>query len=113
METEVGTEVGTDMVMEVEIAQTKLKRVLAKLGDRIMTRIIEDPVGYNKALDILEKTVDSLPTTVDSALQKCLCTFGKTVTQVRTNKHTYRQSYIYNFALSFRHVQLAEERILV
>ena len=37
---------------------------------------------YNKAVDILNKTVDSLPATVDTALQKCLCSFGKTVTQV-------------------------------
>ena len=76
MDAEEGTEV------ETEIAQTKLKNVLAKLINKIMPRIGEDPVGYNKSLDILEKTVDSLPATVDSALQKCLCTFGKTVTQV-------------------------------
>ena len=55
---------------------------MKKLENKIKQRIDSDPVGYNKAVDILNKTVDSLPATVDAALQKCLCSFGKTVTQV-------------------------------
>ena len=38
--------------------------------------------GYEKALAVLEKTVEKLPDTVDTALQKCLYGFGKSVTQV-------------------------------
>ena len=64
------------------ITRENLEKTLKKLENKIKQRIDSDPVGYNKAVDILNKTVDSLPATVDAALQKCLCSFGKTVTQV-------------------------------
>ena len=64
------------------ITKENLEKTLKKLENKIKQRIDSDPVGYNKAVDILNKTVDSLPATVDAALQKCLCSFGKTVTQV-------------------------------
>ena len=64
------------------ITRENLEKTLKKLENKIKQRIDSDPVGYNKAVDILNKTVDSLPANVDAALQKCLCSFGKTVTQV-------------------------------
>ena len=39
--------------------------------------------GYEKAIAALEKSVQKLPSTVDSALQKSLYSFGKSVTEVR------------------------------
>ena len=63
--------------------KNKLQRILSKLGDKLSARIDHDPSGYSKALDILEKTVDKLPAKGDSALQKSLCSFGKSVTQVK------------------------------
>ena len=63
-------------------AREKMENTFKKLLNKLMKRTDLDPVGYSKAFDILDKTVDSLPATVDSALQKCLCSFGKTVTQV-------------------------------
>lgn len=60
----------------------KLKQSLAALADKMMKRIEHDPVGYGKAVSIFEKTVEKLPHTVDSALQKSLCSFGKSITQV-------------------------------
>ena len=60
----------------------KLQSILIKLGEKISSRIDHDPTGYTKAVNILEKTVDRLPLRVDSALQKSLCDFGKSVTQV-------------------------------
>ena len=50
-----------------------------------MKRIDHDSVGYSKAVAIFEKTVDKLPSTVDSALQKSLCSFGKSITQVMSS----------------------------
>ena len=44
------------------------------------SRISHEPAGYEKAIEIFNKTVDKLPS-VDSALQKSICAFGKTVTQ--------------------------------
>ena len=80
---QVGLEVLTQQQeIHPDIVKVKLQTVLNKLGDRLASRIEHDPSGYDKALDILNKTVDRLPLTVDSALQKTLCSFGKTVTQV-------------------------------
>ena len=56
--------------------------MLNKLSEKLMSRIDQDPAGYSKALDVLDKTVDRLPARVDTALQKALCAFGKSVTQV-------------------------------
>ena len=47
-----------------------------------MSRIDSDPAGYAKAVDTFEKTVGKLPNKSDSALQKSLCSFAKSVTQV-------------------------------
>ena len=60
----------------------KLRKVISKLENKILSRIDHDPSGYDKALDNLNKTIEKLPSTVDSALQKTLHAFGKTVTQV-------------------------------
>ena len=68
-------QVDTDAVKEI------LENVLKKLRAKLLSRIEHDPTGYNKALGILDKTVDRLPV-ADSALQKTLCSFGKCVTQV-------------------------------
>ena len=62
----------------------KLERVLLKLQRKIAPRIEMDTVGYSKALDIIEKTIDRLPGSVDTALQKSLAQFGKSVTQSST-----------------------------
>ena len=65
-----------------EDVRAKLKRALDKLAEKINNRIDYDLSGYNKAVAIFEKTVDKLPCSVDSALQKSLCSFGKSITQV-------------------------------
>ena len=61
---------------------TKLSSTLRALQDKLTARISHDPAGYQRAVADLEKTVEKLPKTSDSALQKCLHSFGKTVTQV-------------------------------
>ena len=66
----------------------KLKQTLAALADKIIMRVEHDPAGYGKAVGIFEKTVERLPKTGDSALQKSLCSFGKSITQVHS-KTTY------------------------
>lgn len=79
-----------EMVVEEDISEIisrdevkeKLRKVLKKLEDKIGVRVEHDVSGYDRSLDILEKTIDRLPSSVDSALQKTLCSFGKTVTQV-------------------------------
>ena len=76
------TETVADTESQADIVKEKLRRVLNKLGDKLLERIIHDPAGYSKSLDKLDKTVDRLPAKVDSVLQKSLCEFGKTVTQV-------------------------------
>ena len=65
--------------------KTKLKKALDSLAEKVMKRIDHDSVGYSKAVAIFEKTVDKLPSTVDSALQKSLCSFGKSITQVMSS----------------------------
>ena len=65
-----------------DIVSTKLATVMKKLHDKIAARISHDPTGYDKALAVLDRTVDRLPATVDTALQKVLYSFGKSVTQV-------------------------------
>ena len=72
-----------------EITKGNLEKTLKKLEHKIKQRIDSDPIGYSKAVDILTKTVDSLPASVDAALQKCLCSFGKTVIQVCIQKHQF------------------------
>ena len=79
---QVTMDIDTDMSDMKKTAREKMENTFKKLQNKLMKRIDLDPVGYSKAFDILDKTVDSLPATVDSALQKCLCSFGKTVTQV-------------------------------
>ena len=82
MEINVGTETTAEAENQAEIVKMKLLKVLDKLGSKFMARIDHDPAGYAKAVDKLDKTVDRLPAKGDSALQKSLCEFGKTVTQV-------------------------------
>ena len=65
-----------------DIVTRKLAAVINKLHDKLAARISYDPSGYDKALTVLDKTVDRLPATVDTALQKVLYSFGKSVTQV-------------------------------
>ena len=65
-----------------DVMRLKLKRALDNLAEKVMKRIEHDPSGYNKAIAMFEKTVEKLPSSVDSALQKTLCSFGKSVTQV-------------------------------
>ena len=71
----------------VEVADTtdisnQLSAALRTLQDKITTRLAHDPAGYRRAVADLEKTVDRLPRSRDPALQKCLHSFGKSVTQV-------------------------------
>ena len=61
----------------------KLQSVMSNLHDKLAARIEHDPAGYEKAIAALEKSVQKLPSTVDSALQKSLYSFGKSVTEVR------------------------------
>ena len=68
--------------VDPELVKQKLQKVLNKLSEKLMSRIDQDPAGYSKALDVPDKTVDRLPARVDTALQKALCAFGKSVTQV-------------------------------
>ena len=68
--------------VDPEAVKQKVEYVLKRLRDKLLARIDQDPAGYNKALDVFGKTVDKLPATIDSALPKSLCAFGKTVTQV-------------------------------
>ena len=70
---------------EVDTAEIRqqLCAALQTLQGKIAARIEEDPVGYKKAVADLQKTVEKLPTTRDLALQKCLHSFGKSVTQVQ------------------------------
>ena len=70
------------VVSEDEV-QMKLQSVMDKLRNKLAARIGHDPAGYEKAIAVLEKSVDKLPATVDSALQKTLYSFGKSVTEVR------------------------------
>ena len=65
-----------------EDVKAKLRDTLAALTEKILKRVDYDVVGYDKALSIFSKTVEKLPSTVDAALQKSLCSFGKSTTQV-------------------------------
>ena len=65
-----------------DVMKLKLKKALDNLAEKVIKRIEHDPTGYNKAIAMFEKTVEKLPSSVDSALQKTLCSFGKSVTQV-------------------------------
>lgn len=71
------------VVVSEDEVQMKLQSVMDKLRDKLAARIGHDPAGYEKAIAVLEKSVDKLPATVDSALQKTLYSFGKSVTEVR------------------------------
>ena len=76
-----GTSAPTYDVVPEDI-KTKFKETVAALTEKVMARIDKDPTGYRKAVEIFEKTVKRLPSSVDTALQKSLCSFGKSVTQV-------------------------------
>ena len=62
--------------------KSKFKETVAALTEKVMARIDKDPTGYRKAVEIFEKTVKRLPSSVDTALKKSLCSFGKSFTQV-------------------------------
>ena len=79
---DVGAHLQTQSEVNQQSVKEKLEVVFLKFQNKILSRVTQDPVGYGKALNIFEKTVDRLPATVDSALQKSLCSFGKSVTQV-------------------------------
>ena len=68
-----------------EAVKSDFQKVWEKLGSKILTRIQQDPAGYAKAVKILEKTVERLPAKGDAVLQKSLCEFGKSATQVSHN----------------------------
>ena len=59
-----------------------LKNILANLEKKLLGRIDGDLAGYKKAVAVFGKSVDRLPASSDSALQKSLFSFAKTVTQV-------------------------------
>ena len=65
-----------------EDVKAKLRDTLAALTEKILNTVDHDVVGYGKAVSIFSKTVEKLPSTVDAALQKSLCYFGKSITQV-------------------------------
>ena len=69
--------------VSTEDVKMKLQSVMSSLHEKLAARIQHDPAGYQKALTALEKSVQKLPSTVDSALQKSLYCFGKSVTEVR------------------------------
>ena len=73
--------VGNDLI-DPQAVKDKLEKTLKLLSDKFMSRIDSDPAGYAKAVDTFEKTVGKLPNKSDSALQKSLCSFAKSVTQV-------------------------------
>ena len=60
----------------------KIKEALEKLEEKLMCRVEKDLSGYKKAAETFQKTVDRLPASSDSALQKSLCSFAKSFTQV-------------------------------
>ena len=72
-----------DSVVEAAEVGHRLSSALQVLNNKLLARISHDPTGYQKAVADLEKTVQKLPATSDSALQKCLHSFGKSVTQVK------------------------------
>ena len=76
--------VSTDQVKE------RLQAVMSKLHDKLAARIDHDPTGYDKALAVLEKSVQKLPSNIDSALQKSLYSFGKSVTEACSVKKRKR-----------------------
>ena len=69
-------------IIDPKDVKNKLERTLKVLSDKLCGRIDSDPVGYAKAVSTFEKTVAKLPSKSDAALQKSLCSFGKSVTQV-------------------------------
>ena len=79
---ELGEHLDTPAIVSQSEVKIKLETVMKHLHDKLAARIQHDPSGYEKALAAMDKTVQRLPSTVDSALQKCLYTFGKSVTEV-------------------------------
>ena len=73
---------GTQAGVSTDELKMKLQSVMKNLHDKLAARIEHDPAGYEKAIASLEKSVQKLPSTVDSALQKSLHSFGKSVTEV-------------------------------
>ena len=69
-------------LQDIEAVKGKLKLAFNMLSDKLTSRLESDIEGYAKAVSVFEKTVQKLPSTSDSALQKCLHSFGKSVTQV-------------------------------
>ena len=74
-----------DVVTNPEEVKEKLMEALKILSDKVIARVESDPDGYSKAVTTFEKTVAKLPNKSDAALQKCLCSFGKSVTQACIN----------------------------
>ena len=62
--------------------KAKLIDSLSQLQAKLVARLDGDVAGYDKAVETFAKTVNKLPSTSDSSLQKALHTFGKSVTQV-------------------------------
>ena len=79
---------------KLEELKTRLKNALAKLEDKVGSRIEEDVQGYEKAIDVFEKHVERLPANTDSALQKSLCTFGSTFTEAISVSKRKKGKYI-------------------
>ena len=64
-----------------------MKEALEKLEEKLVCRVEKDLAGYKKAAETFQKTVDRLPASSDSALQKSLCSFAKSFTQVCDYMH--------------------------
>ena len=60
----------------------KFVNTISHLQQKLFARIDSDLIGYSKAIEAFSKTVQKLPSTSDTALQKVLYGFGKSVTQV-------------------------------
>ena len=75
----------TTSEVDTELLNTKLCDALDLLKDKIRERIDCDQLGYKKAVANFHKTVAKLLSKRDSALQKSLHTFGKSITQVSTS----------------------------
>ena len=59
--------------------KAKLINTLTQLQAKLVARLDNDVAGYDKAVETFAKTVNKLPATTDSSLQKALHTFGKSV----------------------------------
>ena len=67
---------------QIKALKEKLKKSMEAFRTNLETRIDEDIEGYNTAINIFSKQLNKLEKVKsDSALQKTLCSFGKSLTE--------------------------------